>query len=396
MFFKNDHLKERFPLVQYQGIFRRQINVLEGVALIVSSTIGAGVLSLPYAIARVGVVVGLAYIIGIGMLMMGLNLLVGEIAVRTQGNMQFVGLARKYLGPFGQWLMTVIVYVVVVGVMVIYMIGEGRVLAQFFGGSEFIWSIVFFCFGSIFIYLGLKTVKLLDFILSLLVLAVILLITSFILPHAQIVNYQYNNLASLFLPYGIVLFAYSGMSSVLEAHSLLANHKQTFKKVIIISGIIVMLAYGLFTFAVLGATGQNTTEIATIGLGKEIGPIMTVLGNIFSLLVLATGFLMVGLSTKDSLCWDYKLSSGTATALVCGLPLLVFLLGLRQFVMVIDIIGGVFLSLEMIIILLIYWRAKEKGDLKPGRYRLHHTVILMMLLALALSIGAVYSIVKLF
>ena len=388
--------KIELPLIQHQGIFHRQINMFQGVALIVGLTIGAGVLGIPYAIAKVGLLVGLLYIVGLGILMIGLNLLIGEIAVRTKGDLQMVGLARKYLGKYGEWVMMVVKYISVAGVMVVYIIGEGEILSALFGGSSFNWSLIFFFVGLILIYLGIKTIKTVDFFLSLGILAVVLLIAAFSIPHLEFNNFKFFNLAELLLPYGVVLFAFNGGAAVIEAHSILANNNKTFKLTIVIAGIISIITYAIFTIVVLGVTGVNTTEIATIGLGNELGKSMLIFGNVFAILAMATSFLTMGLSTRDSLVWDYKIPVKAAALLVSLIPLVVFLLGLRQFIMAINIVGGVFVSLEMILIIFIYWRAKRKGDLDPGKYQLHHTLLLAALLLIALIIGAIYSILKLF
>lgn len=385
---------EKISLVRHDGIFKTKINTFAGVALIVSGTIGAGILSIPYAVAKVGWTIGFIYIVAIGILMIGFNLLLGEIAVRTRGNLQLVGLADKYLGKVGGWIMALLIYTSVAGVMVVYIIGEGESLAALFGGSSFQWSLIFFTISSILIYYGLSTIKIVDFFLSLAVLAVILIIAAFSVPHARISNLGYHSLADVLFPYGVLLFAYRGGGVILEAHSILSGRDKAFKKVILVSGIIIMFAYLLFTISVLGVTGQNTTEIATIGLGKAIGPVMLVFGNVFAVLAMASCFLLVGLSTKDSLCWDKKIKDGWATLIVCGLPLVIFLLGLRQFIVAIDIVGGVLVSLEIFMLILVYWRAKQKGDLQPVKYNLHHTWLLIALLLLALTVGTIYSITK--
>jgi hypothetical protein len=56
-------------VVQHHGIFRRQLSAWEVVALIISATIGAGVLGLPYVIAQVGIGIGLVMIVLLGGLM---------------------------------------------------------------------------------------------------------------------------------------------------------------------------------------------------------------------------------------------------------------------------------------------------------------------------------------
>jgi len=102
------------------------------------------------------------------------------------------------------------------------------------------------------------------------------------------------------------------------------------------------------------------------------------------------------LALSNSLSWDYKIPSWLAKVIVLGLPLTIFLLGMRKFTAMIDLVGGVFISTEMLIILLIYWRAKQRDDLKKTKYNLHHTFLLFAILIFVLTIGAIYSIYKLF
>lgn len=384
------------PLAVHQGIFRRRLSLFEGTALIVSGTIGAGILSIPYAVAQVGLLIGLAYIVVIGLLIMGLNLLIGEIAVRTNEQLQFVGFARKYLGKPGEWMMTVIVYSMLMGVLVIYIVGEGQALSALLGGSALKWSVIFFLTVAFFIAIGIRTIKTIEFVLSLGILAVVLFMAGISTPYIQPEFLTHFDLAHFLFPYGVILFAYHSTTSIPEAHSLLIKKEETFKKAIILSSFIAMAVYAIFAIFTVGVTGPNTTEIATIGLGQEIGKVIFVLGNIFAVLVMGTSTLMVGLSLRDSLQWDYKFSYRLSTALVTAVPLGLFLLGLRSFIAMIDIVGGVFVSLEMLLILLMYWRAKQMGHWRPGKYKLHHTTFLLMALLLALSIGAVYSVVKLF
>ncbi|MBU0596539.1 GerAB/ArcD/ProY family transporter [Patescibacteria group bacterium] len=388
--------EKKVSLVQHQGIFRRQISLWEGVALILGGTVGAGVLGIPFAVAKVGIGYGLIYILSIGLLMMGLNLLVGEVAIRTGQNLQIVGFAYKYLGKFGGRIMSCLVYVVGLAILVIYIIGEGETLSVLFGGSAFKWSLIFWLLGSFLILVGMRTVKKVELFLTLGILTVVLFIVLISVPHLEYDHLKYSSLASLLLPYGVILFAFSGMSAIPEAYSILSNQKINFKKAIIIAGVLSIIIYSLFTFIVVGVTGAGTSEIATIGLGEKVGGIIFYLGNIFAILAMGTSFLLGGLALRDSLRWDLKMNYSLSTSITCIVPLILFLLGVRNFIATIDIAGGVFMSLQMILLLLIYWKAKQKGELQLGKYRLHHTVLLIALLFLALSIGAVYSVVKIF
>ena len=181
-----------------------------------------------------------------------------------------------------------------------------------------------------------------------------------------------------------------------EIYAEIKNRDKDFKKAIVIAGSIAIVAYALFTLAVVGVTGAYTTEIATVGLGAVAGKAMFLFGNLFAIFAMGTCFLMGGVALKDSLRWDYKVPNIPATLIVCGIPLIVFLLGMRSFIAAIDVVGGVFISLEMLVLVLIYWRAKSLGHLKPSKYKLHHVWLVVVPLVIALTIGAVYSVVKLF
>ena len=269
------------------GVFRREAGLFEAVALIVAGTIGAGVLGLPYAVSRVGSLLGIIYLVVLGLLIMGFNLLIGEIAVRTKGEFQLVGLAKKYLGRVGEIVMTILVYFITFGILDVYIIGEGESLAQIFGGSPQVWGIIFWGLGTLLVYIGMRIIKVVDFFLSLLILAVVVVVSMVSVPHIQVINFAYHDFTDLFLPFGVILFAYAASGSVLESHSLLLGDKSKFKQAIVWAGLVCMVAYILFTTVVLGVTGQETTEIATIGLGSKIGSYLFWFGNIFAALAMA-------------------------------------------------------------------------------------------------------------
>jgi len=383
-------------LATHQGIFRRRLSLFQGIALMLSGTIGAGVLGLPYAVAQAGVLIGALYIIGLGALMIGLNLMLGEVAVRTNGSFQLVGFAKKYLGKTGGVIMTIMMYGMLFGALVIYLIGEGDTLAALFGGTPIFWTTIFFAFGALVVFLGMRTVKTTELILTIAVLAVVLLIASFGAPHIDVQHLYDTNLAFLFLPYGVVLFSFHGTTAVPEMYSLLKHKNGTFKKAIIIGGFVVMALYLLFALVTVGVTGPATTQIATIGLGNKLGETMFLFGNAFAFFAMATSFLLNGVALRDSLSWDYHLPPSLAALVTLGIPFLIVSFGLRGFVEAINLVGGVFGSLEMLLILLIYWRAKKLGDLDPGKYKLHHIALVGALLLLVLTAGAVYSVFKIF
>jgi len=118
-------LNER-PNVLHHGVFKPVATVTEAVFMITGMTIGAGVLGIPYVVAQVGLKAGLLYIFGLGIVMLFLNLMIGEIAVRTRENLQLPGYAGKYLGTWAKFLLTFTVVLSSTGALLAYVVGEGR------------------------------------------------------------------------------------------------------------------------------------------------------------------------------------------------------------------------------------------------------------------------------
>lgn len=382
--------------VLYKGKLQKQLSMWQAVALIVATTIGAGIVGIPYVVAQVGVPIGILYIVGFGLLMMHMNLMIGEIAVRTKEDLQLVGLAERYLGKGGKWVMMGLVYLTVIGALTVYIIGMGEGLAALLPGSELLWSIVFFLFGAVLVFTGMKAVKAIEIFLVSSVLAVVVLISAVGFSEIYATNLVSFNFLNIFIPYGVILFALHSSTSIPEAHTLLAKRENQFKRAISIASVISICVYVIFAVVVVGTTGAETTPIATIGIGEKLGPVMGLLGNLFALLAIGTSFLILGLSFRDSLQWDFKFSVKKASVLACAIPFAIFLFGLRGFIEAIGIVGGIFISLELILMLVVYWRIEHYHIKEPTSVIAKHSHILIGVLFLLLLIGLVHSVYSAF
>ena len=383
-------------IVSFRGLFQRRISLFQGTALIVSGTIGAGILGLPYAVAQSGAFIGFLYIVVLGLCMMVLNLMLGQLVSVQPKPLQLTGLARKYLGKWGGFLMTVILYIMLTGVLLVHLIGEGNTLATLFGGESTYWTVGFFVLCLVLLASGMRAIKRVESVLVIGVLVVIFLIILLGFPHVNTTNLISHDFFQLLFPYGVVLFAFHSTTTMPEAYVILKHRENVYKHSIMYAGVIVILVYAAFALMVVGVMGPTTPEIATTGLERFLGHGAFVFGNVFAFLAMGMSSLIISLSLRDSLVWDHSIKEWVATVLVCLVPFLLFYFGLRSFVAVIDIIGGVFISLEMFLIILMYWRAYQKGEFKHNTYSLRHIGKLFLPLILAFGIGAVYSVGKLF
>ncbi|HPV70424.1 MAG TPA: aromatic amino acid transport family protein [Candidatus Magasanikbacteria bacterium] len=375
---------------------KESLSFFEAMAVLLCGTIGAGILGIPYAVNKVGWGLGMLYIILLGLLMLGLNLMLGEVALKTKQPMQLTGLAEFYLGKTSKKIMALTMLFSSFGALLAYVIGAGQILASLFGGSLFFWSIAFWMAGSVLVYFGLALVKKLDLFLSLVIVGIILLISFLSMPEIHLPHLQTISFNNLLFPIGIILFAFQSSSAILQAESLLPSKQKKLKRVIIFSSLIITFVYAFFSTAVLGVTGSSTTEVATIGLGQKMGGSFLLLVNAFSLFAMTSGFLNLSSAIKNVFLWDYKKSNLFSWAATISVPLLLFLCGFRSFIKTVDIIGSVLGCVVAVLIIMIYWRAKQKGDLSSDKFRMHHILLLSAVIIAIYLVTSIYTLIKQF
>ncbi|MEM2956274.1 MAG: aromatic amino acid transport family protein [Candidatus Pacearchaeota archaeon] len=373
---------------------KRGSNVFwEAVATLIGTIIGAGIFGIPYVVAKAGFLVGFINLVILGLVILMINLYLGEICLRTKEVHQLAGLAELYLGKIGKTVMAFSSFFGIVGALIAYLIGEGEVLSAIFGGNPFFFSILFFVIASILIYFDLSAIKKAEFYLSFFMVLLIVVIIVISLTKINIDNLMNFDLSKLFLPYGVILFAFIGAAAIPEMEIELKQNKKLLKKAIIIGSLIPFFIYLLFTIAVVGATGIHTTEIATIGLGNLFGRYMVLFGNLFPVFSMSTSFLILGLALKWMLHYDYKINKTAAWLLTCSIPLIAFLAGARSFINVIGITGAIAGGIEGILIVLITKKAKEKGKIKP-EYDIPLRWVFAIILILLFVAGMIYQFVK--
>jgi hypothetical protein len=194
----------------------------------------------------------------------------------------------------------------------------------------------------------------------------------FILKDFNVSYWSHVDIAKFFVPYGVILFALNGTPAIIEAHALLPRDQKSFKKALIIGSLIPVAIYILFAVAVVGATGLQTTQIATIGLGQKFGTGVLILSNIFAILAMSAGFIGSGIALKQNFIWDNKMNKTLAEFLIVSVPFLLFILGLREFISILSVAGGLVIGTEAIMLVFVCWQARKKSRVSADEFKLHH------------------------
>ncbi|MBI5254827.1 hypothetical protein HY932_03565 [Candidatus Falkowbacteria bacterium] len=370
----------------------KSLNFWEAVATLVGTIIGAGILGIPFAVHKVGFGVGLFFLFILGIAVMFVHLMVGEMMLRNKEDHQIAGCVKKYVGHGWQYVEYLAMIVGNYGALLAYIIGIGAVLAALWGGDAMWHSIIFWLVGAIVLYFGLKWVKVIELIMVLGVFAVVLIISGAGASSlSQISWFNDIDFHNILLLYGVVLFAYAGTGAIFSVKRILNEERRLIKKAIVYAGLIAMVVYVLFTATVLAVCNGNVTQVATVGLGSTLGKWAIIAGNLFAFFTLSTSFLSVGLGLKQIFEYDIKINRKTAWLLVAIVPFLLFLSGIRDFITILGIVGSLSFGASGILIVTAYRRAKKLGDQRPV-YALSRSALMEISLLIMFSAGIVYAI----
>lgn len=367
-------------------------NFYYATATLIGAIVGVGIFNLPYVFSRAGFLVGLFFLFLLSGVALLIHLFYGEIILRTPGKHRLVGYAQIYLGGWGKALITFTSIFTSYGALLAYIIVGGKFLQTIFGGSEFVWSLLFFVFCSLAIFFGLRVVAQIEILMALFLIIMAGSISVKGWPAVKLDNFFTLDWSYFFLPYGVIFWAVTGGVAIPEMKEIFKENCRLFKKAIIWGSLLPVFIYILFVFTVVGVTGELTSVEAIKGLVQVLENHTIILGAIFGLLAVITSFLVIGLFLKKTFWYDYKVNRHLSWGLTCFIPLIAYLLHLRDFGAVIGFLGAALCGLEGIVLVLIYQKAKKFGQRRP-EYSLNLPAPIIYGLILLLAIGIIYQII---
>lgn len=347
----------------------RNTKFLHAVAVLIGTMVGVGIFSIPLAMTKSGFVLGLLLALLIGGVTLLFDLMYAEIVLRTKQRHQLVGYAGRYVGRFASRVMFFANILGIYGALLVYIHFAGGFLSNIF--SEFFYiqreyySAVFFAVIASLLPFGFKTIAAVEFFLTGLFMAVIVLIFGFGVGHIDLANYGGITWQYWYLPYGVFLFAFAGLMSIPLQRELLMGQEHNLKSAVTWAVLITGALFLLFGFVVVGVSGFSTSDDALIGLVDFLGPRIIWLGSFFGLCAISTSFLMLSSAMIEIFTLDYRIKRHFAWMLVALPPFILYMGGLRSAVEIISLVGAVSIGLEAIVLLFVYRNAKHRGDRAP-------------------------------
>lgn len=369
-------------------------NIILPAGILAGTIIGAGVFALPYIFTKAGLLTGLFYLMLFGSAFGLIHLMYADIILLTGDNRRLSGYAEIYLGRAWRWLSALTVLAGMIFVLVIYLILSVSFVNLIAPNlPQFLKIFLFWIFASLPILWGVKRLAHWEFLITLGILIIILIIFSFGI--SQIKNLGQlipHDLRSWFLPYGAILFSLSGWVAIPSIIDYFRKAKLAIKSLapaIILGSLLPAALYFLFVLGVFGASNIVSEDSISGMIGKAPAPLLWALG-ILGLFAVWSTYIVILQYVKSVLRFDFGLRDALAATLTVFLPLSLYFVGSKDFLKLIELVGGFFMGLESIFITLIWLRMKNqkrKSQILPYLTRFApYTLLIIFALGIILKL----------
>lgn len=373
----------------------KKLTFLESLMLVAGAGIGTGILTIPYAIDKIGAfgtLAALALAYGVSALM---YLIIAELTRRSQKSDDLIGILNQHLfsgkGKKGlSLLFFVLLVLLLLENLVVYILCASNVLDDFFGTNSILSKVIFYILASLVILFGIKGVGIGEKISVGLIGCAVLLLTVLSCFHVKgAIPFTFGKPGTVFAVYGLFMFAFSAIFSIIQVCNHIEKPQLTGKAVI---GGLTLNALITVVFSVAVILGSDTvTEIATIGLADGIGlPLVKPICTVLVLFAMLTSFWSSGFAFADVVGQQLKLSSQWAW-LIATLPALLIAIVLPLSVLDYVQIGAGALSIILVIVVLpAYYNAVKSADGnlflgKPAKSKAMISFVAIAILLMAIS-----------
>ena len=322
------------------------------IGAIVAATVGSGVFALPYVIQRSGWLLSLGYFIALISIVAIAHILYLRTIETVHEKKRLLGLAREHFGVGGFWVgFSAIVIGLLLSFVGYLVLGEQFIHIIFPGIPSLAALMMFWFIVALLIFKSAGRAAILEVIGVSLISCAILFIFLSSGPFHLSFQIPLISARNFFLPFGAVLFSLAGWTSVEQIYDIRRRGGKRKKDYLffMFGAVFAGLLYWMFSIGILNSVPQVAADtISGIG-GWPIWKkdILAAVG------LLAMGVVAIPLSReiRGALEKDLKWNSWLARSVIAILPLAIVLLGFNNFLIIVSLVGGIFLSTQYILII---------------------------------------------
>jgi amino acid permease len=356
-------------------------------AIVAAATVGDGVFALPFVFMQSGWLVGLFYLVVLGIFVSAAHVVYLKTLEKIGEKERLLGLAKKYFGSGGFWVGFVAIVLGLLLTLVAYLILGAQFVRLAIPSVPPLWALViFWILTSLPVFLSDRRVVSLELAGIVCTSAIIIFIFVSAWPNITFAGVPAVNAASaanLFLPFGAILFALAGWTSIEPAYESRKRFGAASDpwRALAFGTFFVALLYALFVAGILGSAPAVAPDTVS---GLAAWPVWKKeLLAVFGFLAIATVYMPISREIRNALEKDLRWGKPASRALILLLPVALVLLGLNNFLVVVGLVGGLFISLQYLLIVSVGRRALVLSRVKR---------IALDLVAAVFVVAAVYEV----
>lgn len=374
-------------------------NYFQAIATMVGTIIGVGLFSIPFVIAKAGILPLLLLLPALAFVQHLFHKYYAEIVMATEEKHRLPGYVERYFGKKSRNVVLLVVLTGAYGSLLAYIIIGGiflnQLLLPYFGSHLFFYTTLLFVLQALIVLFGLKLIAKVETLLTVLLLLTLMMIFGKSMNYFDINNFTPVNWLYFLLPYGPIFFAVGGDAAIPEVCRLLTGEKQQIKRAIAWGTYIPAIFTFLFIVAVVGVTGVNTTPDTLVGLSGVFPQKVIDLAVALGLLAIVTSFITVAQATKEIFVWDLQINKKISWLLALLPSFFLYLVGMKNLTKVVGFTGSVTGGLIGIILIWLFFKVKNgshEGVLIETKLTRNMAIFLSCLFAA----GFLYSFVEIF
>lgn len=353
----------------------KKLTFLESLATVAGAGIGTGILTLPYAINKIGISGTLIALVVAFIISLFTYYIIADLTINSKNSTQLLGILQehvfkgKYKNLFTN-IFFVIFAIILIENLIVYILCATDIIVNLFGLPIIVAKILFYIAASLVISFGIKGVGVgekFSVILISIVIGVLIIMSLFNVQNT--LNFSMGSFTGITAVYGLFMFAFSTIFSIVQVTNNIENIKDIKK---VVTGGLLINASLTILFAVAALLGsKEITEVATIGLAESLGsPIIKTMCSVFVLLAMFSSYWTIGLALADVVEDQFKINKKIAW-IISTIPTILLAILLPLSILDYVKIGAGALSIIVgIIVLPAYYHAikKTKKELLLGKF----------------------------
>ncbi|MBI4094748.1 MAG: hypothetical protein HY435_00960 [Candidatus Liptonbacteria bacterium] len=331
------------------------MSFLRSAGLMAATTLGAGMFALPFVTREAGWGLSLAYLAALSIAVLFAHDLFAKTLEKLTSRHQLLGLTKRYLGAAAFRAAFFVILGGLVLALVIYLILAGPFIEAIFPGMGRAGTVLFWFASSLPIFLELRRLVGAELLGGALMILIIFIIFLSGRASGGLEGISFVRLDQFFLPFGPIIFSLAGWTAI---EPILESQKRAGTAARVGAALGTALVSVLYILFVVGIFNSSADIVPDTLSGLSAWPYWkTSLLAWLGLFALLTSYVPIGLEVRNSLVRDLDWPKASAAALVLFLPPLLYFLGLQNFLAVLGLAGGVFLSLQYVFIVLVSKKA---------------------------------------